>query len=131
MHQTTTATATHPLADRWVAMARDGGRPPHLGVLTRVRPWTAPDGRTWWSWVLRTHTGHLVGSSPLADTVALTRADRALIGRARGAMTRRKRWLESIVDPGTGIVPRAVAAGLADIAHDRALLGDLPDEERP
>ncbi|WP_306368443.1 hypothetical protein [Nocardiopsis sp. CC223A] len=95
----TTTTATHPLADRWVAMARDGGRPPHLGVLTRVRPWTAPDGRTWWSWVLRTHTGHLVGSSTLADT---------------------------------GLVPRVVAAGLADIAHDRGLLSDLPDlEERP
>lgn len=124
MHQSTT-TSVHPLAEKWVVLSRDGGRPPHIGVLTRVRPAQAPERPDWWAWVLRTPTGHLVGSSPLANAVALTRADRALIARARRGLARRRAWLEGAIDPEAATVPPAVARSLADVARDRALLTEL------
>lgn len=121
MHQTT-PTPVHPLADRWVRVDRDGGRPPHLGVLTRAS--ADPDHPGLWHWGLRTPTGYLAGG-PHLPAQALTRAHTADIARARRGLARRQAWLEGTIDPDTGIVPRAVAQGLADIDHDRALLADL------
>ena len=74
------------LVGRWIRLDRDGGRPPHLGLLTRCAP--VPGHPGLWSWTLRTPTGYMVGG-PHLPAEELTREHRADVARARRQLTRR------------------------------------------
>lgn len=99
------------LIGRWVRLDRDGGRPPHLGVLTRVDP--VPGHPGLWQWGLRTPTGYMVGG-PNLPAEPLTREHTADIARARRALARRLRADRALLsdllrfgDP-VGVVAQAV-----------------------
>ncbi|MEE2040902.1 hypothetical protein Q8791_27145 [Nocardiopsis sp. CT-R113] len=76
------------LVGKWVRVDRDGGRPPHLGVLARATP--DPDHPGLWQWALRTPTGYMAGG-PHLPAESLTRAHTADVARARRALTRQLR----------------------------------------
>lgn len=100
------------LTGRWVRLDRDGGRPPHLGVLTRVDP--VPGHPGLWRWGLRTPTGYMVGG-PNLPAEPLTREHTVDIARARRALARRLRadraLLADLLQEGgrVGVVAQAVA----------------------
>lgn len=91
------------LVGQWVRLERDGGQPPHLGVLTRADPTPGHPGL--WQWGLRTPSGYMVGG-PHLPAEPLTRDHTADVGRARQMLTRR-------------------------LHADRALLADLIEHREP
>ncbi|MGW8527038.1 hypothetical protein [Nocardiopsis sp. NPDC055824] len=82
---TIATTSPEALVGQWVRLDRDGGRPPHLGVLTRATP--DPDIPGLWHWALRTPTGYMVGG-PHLPAELLTCEYPADVARARRALRR-------------------------------------------
>lgn len=119
-------TPAHPpaLVGRWIRLKRDGGCPPHLGVLTSCVP--VPDYPGQWLWTLHSPTGPMIGGPHLPADV-LTREHTADVRRARRQLTRRlsadRELLTSLIAHGdpVGVVGRSVARmeELQEILHEQ------------